>query len=88
MTGLWFKADLRWNPLLALALSIVPGLGQFYKGQRAFAAGWFLLVVVAYTAPPLGYLLHAVCALNALLAGAIEPTLLARLTHKRFGSQG
>ena len=88
MTGLWPRSDLGWNPLVALGLSIVPGLGQFYKGQRWLGAGWFLLVAVAYTAPPLGYLLHAVCGLNAALAGAIEQTLIARWTQKRLNARG
>jgi hypothetical protein len=83
MTGLWLRSGLGWSPMLALGLSIVPGLGQVYKGRRWIAAGWFILVTLAYTAPPLGYLLHAVCALNAALAGAIEPTLIARWTHRR-----
>lgn len=87
-TALWLRSELGWNPLLALGLSVVPGLGQFYKGQRWQGAGWFLLVIVAYTAPELGYLLHAACALNAALAGAIEPTLIARLTHRRVNPEG
>ena len=88
VSGVWLRGDLGWNPLAALGLSIVPGLGQLYKGQRWLAAGWLILVAVAYLAQPLGYLLHAVCALNAALAGAIEPAILARSSHKRLNPGG
>ena len=56
-----------------MALSLVPGLGQFYKGQRLYAVLWFVLVLIAYCgAEPLGILLYLICIANAGLAGAIE----------------
>jgi hypothetical protein len=68
-----FKHDLNWNPWLAMALSLVPGLGQFYKGQRLYAVLWFVFVLVAYYgAQPIGILLYLICIANAGLAGAIE----------------
>jgi len=70
--GLRFKHDLAWNPWIAMTLSLVPGLGQFYKGQRLKAVLWFVLVVIAYGAAPFGVLLHLVCIANAGLGGAIE----------------
>jgi hypothetical protein len=71
--GLRFKHDLAWNPWIAMTLSLVPGLGQFYKGQHLKAMLWFVMVMIAHTgAPPFGVLLHLVCIANAGLAGAIE----------------
>jgi hypothetical protein len=84
MTGFRLKHGLGWNPWIALALSIVPGLGQLYKGRRWRALGWFLLVTMAYGTQPLGYWLHIVCAVNAALAGAFEDRPRARLPHKQF----
>jgi hypothetical protein len=71
-TGLRFKQDLAWNPWIAMTLSLVPGLGQFYKGQRLGAVLWFFGVAIAYGAGFIGPLLHLVCIANAGLAGAIE----------------
>jgi hypothetical protein len=71
-SGLHFKHDLNWNPWIAAALSLIPGLGQIYKGERLYAVLWFVGVLLAYTAGPVGLLLHVVCITNAALAGAIE----------------
>lgn len=71
--GLRFRHDLDWNPWLAMALSVVPGLGQFYKGQRLYAVLWFVFVSIAfYGAGPVGIVLYLICIANAGLAGAIE----------------
>jgi|GEM_PF-7089166 hypothetical protein len=70
--GFIFRQDVTWNPWIAAAMSVVPGLGQFYKGQRWQALAWFLGVAVAYSAYPLGLLLHLLCVANAALAGAVD----------------
>lgn len=70
--GLHFKQDLNWNPWLAASLSLMPGGGQFYKGQRLQAVFWFIGVSLAYTAGSVGLLAHLVCIANAALAGAID----------------
>ncbi len=71
-TGLRFKHDLNWNPWLAASLSLIPGLGQFYKGERWQAGLWFVGVVILYAAGPVGPLVHLICIANAALAGAID----------------
>jgi A2L zinc ribbon domain len=82
--GLRFKQDLNWNPWIAVALSVIPGAGQFYKGQHLYAALWLIGVLIAYAAGPVGLLLHLVCVANAGLAGAIEfPT--SRLSASAAG---
>jgi hypothetical protein len=70
--GLRFKQDLDWNPWIAMTLSLVPGLGQFYKGQRLYAGLWLIGVLIAYGAGLFGVLIHLVCIANAGVAGAIE----------------
>jgi len=84
MTGFRLKHGLGWNPWIALALSIVPGLGHLYKSRLGRAVGWFFLVTFGYIATPLGFWLHIVCAVNAALAGAFEDRPRARLPHKQF----
>jgi hypothetical protein len=75
----WFRHDVSWRPLTAFLLSVIPGLGQWYKGSAAKAFVWFVCVVFFYmSAPPIGLLLHAVCAGNAALAGAIREEALTR----------
>jgi hypothetical protein len=70
--GLRFKQNLNWNPWIAAGLSIVPGLGQFYKGQRLYPVLWLVAVLVCYAAGPIGLVMHVVCIANAGLGGAIE----------------
>ena len=41
------QTEKTWNPLLAVVLSVVPGLGQIYNKQYLYALGWFVSVVVA-----------------------------------------
>ena len=59
-----------WGRLMvAAALSIIPGLGHLYRGYPWRALAWFIGVGLAYMAPPLGLLLHLICAASAALAG-------------------
>lgn len=57
----------RWNAMVAMLLSLViPGLGQFYKGQPVNAIAWFLFVVAGYiTFIVPGLVLHLCCILGA-----------------------
>ena len=76
---LWFSHEISWRPFTAFFLSLVPGLGQFYKGRRGAAIVWFFGVTFAYQAsPPLGFLLHLICAGNAAFAGAVREEAVAR----------
>lgn len=70
--GWRLRHDLNWNPWIAVALSLIPGLGQFYKGQHIYAVLWFVGIAVAYAAGPIGLVMHLVCLINAGIAGAIE----------------
>jgi hypothetical protein len=80
-TGQWLNRDISWRPLVALILSIVPGLGQLYKGQPWRALLWFGGVTIMYSgAPPIGFLLHLICAGNAALAGAVREKAFIRRT--------
>lgn len=74
----WIRHDLTWKPLIAAALSFVPGLGHLYRRRPFRGLGWFFGVTVAYTLNyTFGLMLHLVCAANAALAGAIRPEALA-----------
>lgn len=58
----------RWNPTLAGILSfLIPGLGQLYKGQIAYAIVWFLVVTVGYFLFIIpGIILHIICIVAAV----------------------
>jgi hypothetical protein len=66
-----------FNPIVALVLSIIPGLGQMYRGKPLRGVLWFLFVALAYGAGPIpGFFIHLICASNAAFAGAIREDAL------------
>jgi hypothetical protein len=68
-----------FNPLLALLLSIVPGVGHIYRGKPFRGIMWFFGVSMAYAmGPPFGILIHIICAGNAAFSGALREDLMAR----------
>lgn len=69
--GLRLGRNLGWDPRKAALLSIVPGLGHWYKGRRALAIVWFVAVALSYTVYPFGMMLHLICAANAALGDAL-----------------
>jgi hypothetical protein len=84
----WLNHGLSWRPLVALILSVIPGLGQLYKGHPWRALIWFGSVSIMYsTAPPIGFLLHVICAANAALAGSVRETAFTR-SRSGFSAMG
>ncbi|MBV8453712.1 MAG: zinc ribbon domain-containing protein [Deltaproteobacteria bacterium] len=81
----WFNSDISWRPRVAAALSIVPGLGHWYKGERVRGLLWFIFVMMLYSsnAPVLGFLLHLICISNAGLGGAIREEAITNSTRRR-----
>ena len=83
-SGHFFALNPGFNPVLAAALSILPGLGHIYKGRPARGVMWFFGVAFAYSVGfPLGILLHLICASNAALKGALEDDAFMRLGRNR-----
>ncbi|MBV8772534.1 MAG: zinc ribbon domain-containing protein [Deltaproteobacteria bacterium] len=79
----WLSRDISWRPLWAVFLSVIPGLGQLYKGQPARGLLWFIFVVVFLLyATPIGVLLWMICAGNAALAGAMPGETIATATRR------
>jgi hypothetical protein len=81
--------DLSWQPWMAAALSLLPGLGHLYRHRPFAAVAWFVGVVFAYSiAQPFGLVLHLVCAGNAALSGALsEEAIITRLRQGRGSSR-
>ena len=68
-----------FNPVLALILSIVPGVGHIYSGRPFKGIMWFFFVSIAYgMGPPFGILIHLICAANAAFSGTLREDMLAR----------
>ena len=68
-----------FNPLIALVLSIVPGVGHIYRGMPFKGIMWFFGVGFAWLiAPPLATLLHIICAANAAFSGLVREDAMAR----------
>ncbi len=60
-------------------LSVIPGLGQLYKGQPGRGFLWFIFVLMFLLyAPPIGFLLWVICAGNAALAGAVREEVIVQ----------
>ncbi|MGD1027739.1 hypothetical protein [Candidatus Binatus soli] len=73
------RKDRGFSPILALVLSIIPGLGQIYRGKPIRGILWFFGVSLAYSAgPPLGVLIHLICAANAAFSDTMHEDMLAR----------
>jgi len=67
-----------FSPVLALLLSIVPGVGQIYRGKPLRGILWFFGVSFAYAAnPPLGVLIHIICAANAAFSDTLREDMMA-----------
>jgi hypothetical protein len=65
--------DLGSPAVVAVMLSVVPGLGHFYAGRTGRAIGWFFGALFAYGASSsLGVLIHLVCAVSAARAATLD----------------
>lgn len=86
----WLSPSITWQPRTALLLSVVPGLGHWYKGERLRGFAWFFAVLFFYAFPvPIGLLMHMICAGNAALGGALrEDALTARRERRRAARLG
>ena len=81
----WFNSNISWRPSVAMALSIVPGLGHWYKGEWIRGLLWFIFVSMLYSGNwVLGVLLHLICAVNAGLGGAIHEEAIANSTRRHM----
>ena len=85
---IWLNRSMAWRPWNALILSILPGLGHWYKGQRLRGLVWFFAVGFSYLMLPIGLMMHIICAVNAALGGALKEDLPLRLGHRRGSATG
>ena len=69
-----------FSPVLALVLSIVPGVGHLYRGKPFRAILWFFGVWCSYIigGPPFGILIHIICAANAAFSDMLHEDMFAR----------
>jgi TM2 domain-containing membrane protein YozV len=59
--------------VVAIVLSVVPGLGHFYAGRTGRAIAWFFGTLIAYgTSFSLGVLIQIVCAVSAARAATLD----------------
>jgi hypothetical protein len=85
---IWFNSTISWRPWVAVSLSIVPGLGHWYKGERARGLLWFIFVLLLYSNNALlGFPLHVICAFNAGLGGAIHEEAIANSARHQMRSR-
>ena len=73
------RRDPGFSPILALVLSIIPGVGHIYRGKPFRGVMWFFGVSLAWSmGPVMGILIHLVCAANAAFSGVIREDAMAR----------
>jgi TM2 domain-containing membrane protein YozV len=71
------RHDPGFNPTVAFVLSIIPGLGHFYRGKIFRGVLWFFFVGIAYSIGGFpGLIIHFICASNAAFSGAIREDAL------------
>jgi hypothetical protein len=65
--------DMGSPAVIAVVLSLVPGLGHFYAGRTGRAFGWFFGALWAYNISlSLGMLIHLVCLVSAARAATLD----------------
>jgi hypothetical protein len=80
----WLNPTITWNPWTAALLSVVPGLGHWYRGAWMRGFAWFVAVLFFYgLAPAMGLLIHLICAGNAALDGALREDALSARRGRR-----
>lgn len=81
----WLDPHDTWRPRSLALLSLVPGLGHWWKGQRIRGVAWFFTVLFFYAFPaPIGLLMHMICAGNAAFGSALRAdTLTGRRGRRR-----
>jgi hypothetical protein len=73
LDGAAWIGELGSPAVIAVILSVVPGLGHFYAGRSGRALGWFIGTLIAYgTSASLGVLIHIVCAVSAARAATLD----------------
>jgi POT family proton-dependent oligopeptide transporter len=61
----------RWNPVVAVVLSIVPGLGHMYKGQRGAGLSWLFAFIVSCVLAWFWYLAGGGLLLTVAIVGIV-----------------
>ena len=61
----------RWNPVIAVVLSIIPGLGHMYKGQMGAGLSWLFAFVVACLLSWFWYLASGGTILGVVIIGIV-----------------
>jgi hypothetical protein len=80
----WLGPNIARRPRRAMLLSVIPGLGHWYKGARMRGVAWFFTVLFFYSfAFPIGLLLHMICVGNAAFGGALSEDALAARSGRR-----
>jgi TM2 domain-containing membrane protein YozV len=77
----------RWSPIVAAVLSLlIPGMGQFYKGQVINGVFWFLIVLIGYVALIVpGVALHVCCVIGAASGDPYQRTVSAQPAGEQSG---
>jgi len=85
---IWLSPRMAWRPRTALLLSVVPGLGHWYRGTRLRGLAWFCAVMFFYmSSASLGFLMHVICAANAGFGGTLNEERWVTRSSRRYSAR-
>lgn len=77
----------RWNPVVAVVLSIVPGLGHIYKGQMGAGLSWLFAFIVSCVLAWFWYLAGGGALLTVAIVGIVIAAAISAARRPRAGTQ-
>jgi POT family proton-dependent oligopeptide transporter len=77
----------RWNPVVAVVLSIVPGLGHIYKGQMGAGLSWLFAFIVSCVLAWFWYLAGGGALLTVAIVGIVIAAAISAARRPKAGTQ-
>jgi POT family proton-dependent oligopeptide transporter len=77
----------RWNPAIAVVLSIIPGVGHMYKGQMGAGLSWLFAFVVACVLAWFWYLAGGGAILSVAAIGIVIASAISAARRPKAGAQ-
>jgi POT family proton-dependent oligopeptide transporter len=77
----------RWHPVVAVVLSIVPGLGHMYKGQMGAGLSWLFAFIVSGVLAWFWYLAGGGALLTVAIVGIVIAAAVSAARRPKAGTQ-
>jgi POT family proton-dependent oligopeptide transporter len=77
----------QWNPVIAVVLSLIPGVGHMYKGQMGAGLSWLFAFVVACVLAWLWYLAGGGTILGVMIIGIVIACAVSAARRPKASTQ-